>query len=71
MRAPWNFLAFQFGWFACVIGGANSVPWLGVAAVVSLAVGWALLLPFLTVIAGRFNGFEPDSLTRDPVSEAA
>lgn len=52
MRALWNFLAFQFGWFACVTGGANSVPWVG-------------------VLAGRFNGFEPVSPTRHSVSEAA
>ncbi len=34
-----NFLAFQAGWFACVLGGANDLPWLGtavVAAVVAL-----------------------------------
>lgn len=24
-----NFVAFQIGWFACVLGGANSMPWLG------------------------------------------
>ncbi len=30
-----NFLAFQIGWFACVLGGANQWPWLGT----SLAAG--------------------------------
>jgi hypothetical protein len=33
-----NFIAFQIGWFACVLGGANGWPWLGVlAAVVVIA----------------------------------
>jgi hypothetical protein len=34
-----NFIAFQLGWFACVLGAANDLPWLGpivVAAAVSL-----------------------------------
>jgi len=34
-----NFLAFQLGWFACVLGAANGLPWLGpvvVAGVVAL-----------------------------------
>jgi hypothetical protein len=25
-----NILGFQIGWFACVLGGANQLPWLGV-----------------------------------------
>jgi len=24
-----NFVAFQVGWFACVLGGAHQFPWLG------------------------------------------
>lgn len=24
-----NFIAFQIGWFACVLGAANDMPWLG------------------------------------------
>ena len=24
-----NFVAFQAGWFACVLGAANGLPWLG------------------------------------------
>ena len=24
-----NFILFQVGWFACVLGAANSIPWLG------------------------------------------
>ncbi|MEK9940662.1 MAG: DUF2878 family protein, partial [Methylotenera sp.] len=25
-----NFVLFQLAWFACVLGAANSQPWLGV-----------------------------------------
>ena len=28
-----NFLLFQIGWFSCVLGAANALPWLGVAVV--------------------------------------
>ena len=28
-----NFVAFQAGWFSCVLGAANSLPWLGLVAV--------------------------------------
>ncbi|MBK8537787.1 MAG: DUF2878 domain-containing protein [Candidatus Competibacteraceae bacterium] len=34
-----NFIAFQIGWFACVLGGAHGWPWLGVgvtAAIIAL-----------------------------------
>ena len=24
-----NFIAFQIGWFACVLGGAHQLPWFG------------------------------------------
>jgi hypothetical protein len=39
MKLLVNFAAFQFGWFACVLGAANGLPWLGpmvVAAAVAL-----------------------------------
>ena len=39
MKLLINFIAFQVGWFACVLGAANGVAWLGpvvVAAVVAL-----------------------------------
>lgn len=26
-----NFVAYQVAWFACVLGGANALPWVGVA----------------------------------------
>lgn len=30
-----NFVAFQFGWFATVLGAANGMPWLGPLAVLA------------------------------------
>ena len=37
-----NFVGFQIGWFACVLGGANGMPWLG--PLVALPVlAWHLL----------------------------
>ena len=33
MRAVVNFVAFQAGWFACVLGAAHGHPWLGSIAV--------------------------------------
>jgi hypothetical protein len=41
MRVFINFAAFQLGWFACVLGGANQLPWLGTLTAV-LIVGWHL-----------------------------
>ena len=38
-----NFVAFQLGWFACVLGAANSLPWLGVL-IVGLVIGLHLSL---------------------------
>lgn len=29
-----NFVAFQIGWFACVLGAAHGMPWVGVAVAV-------------------------------------
>jgi hypothetical protein len=36
-----NAVAFQLGWFACVLGGANQLPWLGTLAA-ALIVIWHL-----------------------------
>jgi len=39
MNLALNFVAFQLGWFACVLGAANGLPWIGplvVAGVVGL-----------------------------------
>ena len=33
-----NIIAFYFGWFACVLGGANHLPWLGTAIALLLIV---------------------------------
>lgn len=42
MRLAGNFIAFQLGWFACVLGAANGLPWSGplvASAVVALHLG--------------------------------
>ncbi len=60
-----NFILFQIGWFACVIGAAKQIPWLGVATVVAI-VAWHLtqakqakkevqLLIIALVIGGTFD----------------
>jgi hypothetical protein len=36
-----NFLVFQLGWLACVLGGANHLPWAG-TGVAAAAVAWHL-----------------------------
>jgi hypothetical protein len=41
MNILMNFAAFQLGWFACVLGGANQMPWLG-TLVATLIVAWHL-----------------------------
>ncbi len=35
MSKALNFVAFQAGWFACILGAANGVPWLGPIVVVA------------------------------------
>ena len=37
-----NFVLFQIGWFACVLGAGKQLPWLGVI-VVAVIVAWHLL----------------------------
>jgi Protein of unknown function (DUF2878) len=37
-----NFVLFQIGWFACVLGAARQLPWLGVFVVLAI-VAWHLL----------------------------
>jgi hypothetical protein len=34
-----NFVAFQVGWFACVLGGAHQLPWFG-TLLVSVIIAW-------------------------------
>jgi hypothetical protein len=41
MNILFNAIAFQLGWFACVLGGANQLPWLGTLVAV-LIVYWHL-----------------------------
>jgi len=36
-----NFAGFQLGWFACVLGAANGMPWLGPVLAVPI-LGWHL-----------------------------
>jgi hypothetical protein len=33
-----NFILFQVGWFACVLGGANDRPWLGTSIALAIVV---------------------------------
>lgn len=40
-----NFLAFQAGWFACVLGGAWGWPWLGVGMIVGVVALHVFLSP--------------------------
>jgi hypothetical protein len=41
MAVAANVLLFQAGWFACVLGAARGLPWLG-ALVAALIIGWHL-----------------------------
>jgi hypothetical protein len=36
-----NFLVFQIGWFACVLGGAHGLPWVGTGIALAI-VAWHL-----------------------------
>jgi hypothetical protein len=62
-----NFIAFQIGWFACVLGGAYGWPMLGVAvAAVIIALhlhraAWPRQEAILIVLSGLL-GFAADSL---------
>jgi hypothetical protein len=40
-RAALNVALYQAGWFACVLGAANGLPWVGVVAAVGI-VAWHL-----------------------------
>ncbi|MBN1126704.1 MAG: DUF2878 domain-containing protein [Sedimentisphaerales bacterium] len=33
MKVTWNILSLNIGWFACVLGAANGMPWLGLLVV--------------------------------------
>lgn len=67
MKLLVNFAAFQVGWFACVLGAANALPWLGpvvVAAVVALHLATARrpLPELFLVLAAMVVGLLVDSL---------
>lgn len=60
-----NFVLFQIGWFACVLGAAQQMPWIGVAVVMAIII-WHLtqakqakkelqLLLITLVIGGTFD----------------
>jgi hypothetical protein len=36
MKTATNFISFQLGWFACVLGAANGMPWVGPAVCVPI-----------------------------------
>lgn len=65
IRVVTNFVLYQIGWFACVIGAAKQMPWLGVITVVAIII-WHLtqakqakkevqLLLITLVIGGVFD----------------
>ncbi|WP_295386096.1 DUF2878 domain-containing protein [uncultured Thiodictyon sp.] len=61
-----NFAAYQIAWFACVLGGAHGLPWVGVAvtavaiaihlALVPTPVRDALLILAVAVIGALWDG---------------
>lgn len=62
-----NFLLFQLAWFACVIGAAYQLPWLGVV-ITAVILSWhfsrvhqvkpeALLMSLALIIGGCFDQF--------------
>jgi hypothetical protein len=61
-----NFVAFQIGWFACVLGAAHGMPWLGVA-VAAAVVAYHLLRAsrarpeFVLILVAAAIGFVVDS----------
>jgi Protein of unknown function (DUF2878) len=73
-----NFVLFQLGWFACVLGAAKNLPWLGVG-VVLLIVAWHLCQAkqakpeiVLLLIALLIGGlFDQAMLTSDLISYQA
>ncbi|MEJ2108894.1 MAG: DUF2878 domain-containing protein [Acidobacteriota bacterium] len=66
MRAFINFVAFQIGWFAAVLGAAHGMPWLGVV-VIPAAVLLNLLLAadrrqeLIVIFAAAILGFSVDT----------
>lgn len=67
MKMVFNIVAFQLGWFACVLGGATGRPWTAVAVAMILITahlrikGWSAREALLVLIVGVV-GFFWDSL---------
>lgn len=66
MRAAVNFIAFQIGWFAAVLGAGNDMPWLGVVIVplvlllnLVLSADWRQEL--IVALAAAVMGFAVDT----------
>jgi hypothetical protein len=66
MRAVVNFIAFQIGWFAAVLGAGHGMPWLGVAIVplvllldLVLSADWRQEL--IVALAAAVMGFAVDT----------
>jgi hypothetical protein len=45
VRVIVNFVAFQIGWFACVLGGANGWSWTGTAVGAAIVAGHVVTAP--------------------------
>lgn len=66
MRSVVNFIAFQIGWFAAVLGAGHGMPWLGVAIVplvlllnLVLSADWRQEL--IVALAAAVMGFAVDT----------
>jgi hypothetical protein len=66
MRAVVNYIAFQIGWFAAVLGAGHGIPWLGVVVVplvllvnLLLATNWRQEL--VVALAAAVMGFVVDT----------
>jgi hypothetical protein len=66
MRAVVNYIAFQIGWFAAVLGAGHGMPWLGVAIIplvllVSLVLSANWRQELVIAIASATMGFVVDT----------
>ncbi len=62
-----NIAAFQIGWFACVVGGARGMPWVGTAIAIALVTIHLYLAPqprhqALLILCAAVLGFVADTL---------
>jgi len=64
-----NFLCFQAGWFACVLGAAHGRPWVGALAGLAIVAGWLAAAPrpgalaLLLLVAGTIGWCWDSALT--------